>query len=840
MSPDFKDGLRRGGDAWRERGSALIATAAAKRAGGTAPVTLHWTRHPGSVAYHLYRREVGSSGARYKRINGRRPIAAATTCAQFCGFVPQGSDLWDQLCDGLSALRAAARATIEADPLGLARFTDELATARLTARAIDPFTGRRRRDPLPDAMDPCDALARGLTEEEVAYFDAMAHVDLRMRLARGLAFIDETADAGVHYGYRLVGVDHEGQEYVLAEDVVVWAGHVLVPGPPAGIELSAKDHKVLILWNRNTQAHDYVVERAEYPGGPFQKVHAGAIQYDIDTDLDGNALTPPGDGQGAEDAGRPGLLDYRRWSVDGEPEGHVVDEVTVHGPANGTTYYYRVASLNINGVCGAWSATHHATPVRTLPPKAPVGLTVTAVTEPTGLQLEWRKVTRDVEGRRIPDTTQTYEIHRAKTQPELSDPSTLSDHLLDSVSADPTDDETPTLVWTDNDSVLEPPYGEQDYCYRLVCIDTDDNRSAPSAVVSGRVPDTTPPGPTTVVGAEGDETRIRVFWELNPEPDVAGYLIYRGVCDLDELAPKDRDLPCEFLLVAQVSGVKAATRKSQDGHAWADDTTVPEGSPICYGYWVRAYDASQNLYPGQNGCPASKDEFACARLIERTPPPVPVITGLAARDRAVEISWIASPVQDQRAFHVYRSEEENGPTTFVGCVLLDGMVHPGPWTGAVPDCGDIPAVAPNTLVEGNFTDEGLRPDTVYWYRVSALDWLGNESEGDDVSKIPAISTFAYTQELPVTPTLQPPGAQPVSGCGLVVRWQPPIADADVAGFVVFRRAGTGAWRQVSGVVQGNTFDDVTALRGTSYDYRVQSIDHRSRLSNPSAPVTHIY
>lgn len=92
----------------------------------------------------------------------------------------------------------------------------------------------------------------------------------------------------------------------------------------------------------------------------------------------------------------------------------------------------------------------------------------------------------------------------------------------------------------------------------------------------------------------------------------------------------------------------------------------------------------------------------------------------------------------------------------------------------------------------------------------------------------------------MTPSLEPPGAQPVQGCGLTVRWQPAIAVADVAGFVVFRRAGAGAWRQVSGIVKGNAFGDATALRGGSYDYRVQSIDDRGRLSKASAPVMHSY
>lgn len=833
MSRKFRDGLERGRDAWRERTSVLTATPTATRGDDAAPVTLHWTRHPDAVGYNIYRVETEARRARPRRLNGRRPIAPAKTCAQFCAFVPKNSDLWERLCDGLSALSAADKAELVADTKGLARFKDDFAAARVTSRAIEPLTGRFLRDPLPDAVDPCEALERGLTKEEEALFDALAHVDLRMRQARGLAFIDQTAQAGTRYSYALMGLNAAGREFLLADTVIVEAGFVRVPGPPSGIDLTAKDHKVLLLWNRNPQAHDYVVERAEHAGGPFQKVHSSPIQYDINQDLDGVELSPA----------RPGYLDYRRWNEDGTPASHEVNGVSVDGPANGTKYYYRVASLNVNGLRGAWSAVYTATPVRTLPPGAPVNLTVTAVASPTGLQLEWRKVTRDVEGHMIPDTTQTYEIYRAQTQPELADLSTLSSYLLTSVPANPTDPTTPALSWTDTDPMLEPPYGEQDYCYRLVCIDSDGNRSAPSAIVSGRIPDTTPPGPTRVDRAEGFEAYIRVFWELNPEPDVAGYLIYRGVCDHNTVGPDEDDKrkTCDMVLVAQVTAEEAKQRKQDTGHAWADDTSVPTGSPICYGFWVRAYDAAQNLYPGgHNGCPASADEYACARLIERTPPPVPVITALAARDRAVDIEWIASPVQDQRAFHVYRSETETGAPSFVACVLLDGTVKPDRWTGAVPDCNEIPAEAPNTLVRGRFLDQDLTPDTVYWYRVSALDWLGNESHGDDLIKIPAISTFVYTQALPETPSLEPPRPQSGHGCGLKVCWQPLTSAADMAGFVVFRCSGGGAWRQVSGIVEGNSFDDTTALRGVIYDYRVQSIDKRGRLSKASPSVAHSY
>ena len=217
MSRKFKDGLERGRDGWRERTSVLTATPTPARGDVPAPVTLHWTRHPDAVGYHIYRIETAARRARPKRINARRPIAPATTCAQFCAFVPKKSDLWDRLCDGLSALSATEKAEVEADQKGLARFKDDLAAARVTSRAIEPLTGRFLRDPLPDAIDPCEALERGLTKEETALFDALAHVDLRMRQARGLAFIDKTARAGTEYAYSLVGIDRTGKEFLLAE-----------------------------------------------------------------------------------------------------------------------------------------------------------------------------------------------------------------------------------------------------------------------------------------------------------------------------------------------------------------------------------------------------------------------------------------------------------------------------------------------------------------------------------------------------------------------------------------------------------------------------------------------
>ena len=88
------------------------------------------------------------------------------------------------------------------------------------------------------------------------------------------------------------------------------------------------------------------------------------------------------------------------------------------------------------------------------------------------------------------------------------------------------------MSWTDLDPILVPPFGTKPFFYRVQVVDAYGIVGAPSAVISGTVPDTTPPGPTAIIDAVGAPDHIRVDWRPNSEPDLAGYQVYRGVCDL--------------------------------------------------------------------------------------------------------------------------------------------------------------------------------------------------------------------------------------------------------------------------------------------------------------------
>ena len=781
----------------------LQATAAEVATDGSTSVVLRWEAVDEVVGYNLYRSVEGMPPSETRPINGSSPITPLTSGKRVRELVGEDSPVWHALT--------------------LAHGTGDGAFELASPAALD----------------------RGLTPEALRLVRAGAQANLPLGHAAGLAYTDRAVKPEEHYLYELRGLRKDATELQLAVGVPVWAGHFLLPDPPSGIVIQAGDRRALVLWNRNPYAATFIVQRSTSAGGPFQRVNPKPVAYDLEAGLDGQPLAAP----------QPGFLDIGAWDANGLPTSHQVEGASVFGPDNGVTYWYQVASRDTLDRAGAWSAAVAGTPARSLAPMAPDELQVSPTTTADGLVVTWRTVTRNVENHQVPDATQTNYLYRAETRTALEDLTALPAHLLVTIPSNPLDVTTPLVTWTDTDPALVPPYGTKPFFYRVRVADPFGNLSAPSAVITGAVPDTTAPGATELSGANGAVDHIRVEWRPNVEPDLAGYQIYRGVCDrgfifvpgiIHEVDKEGRvtttgqsRFRCDMTLVGDVPLGEANEMWTTDGSIWFDDSSVPEGSPLCYGYWVRGYDLAGNLYDGSNGCPRP-GEYLCARLREKTPPPAPVMTGLRARNNGVLVEWAGSPIQDLRAFHVYRSDTELDPPRFLACVFTDGTVSPTPWKGLLPSCADVSAVPDPLASRGSYLDATAEPHHVYWYRVSALDLLGNESDGSAIEDIPSSSTFTYTSDLPVTPAVQPPTASVGVGCGLDVAWGPTFDPVTLAGFVVFRAAMGYAYRQVSGILAANSFTDATARRGVDYLYCVQSIDQIGLLSQPSLPVLHRY
>lgn len=829
-------------------------------ASGKTYIVLYWNEAENANGYNLYRKNKGASVYPGTPINGSQLITPVADCNQLKTIIPEGSKEWDLMKNAFAATYMQGKtgikkitppdldlgkkkAVLKKDALKIQKKGYQLKKKEVGIQKIESGLKLDVKKHLLLYMDKssylCTAFNRGLNEKEQAIFDMLALTSLRCRVARGLAYYDNNVVIGQEYLYELRAVNADNQEKVLASNVYVKAGLVVLPNPPGGLATAAGDSKVLCTWNRASEHFSYAVSRSTSPSGTYLPFHTEPIVFDIKSDLAGTPLPAP----------KPGIIDFQRWDQEGNPTTHQVNSYNISGPANNQAYYYKVACVDILGRKGPWSSYSSTIPRDSTAPVAPENFRIDVSPSSPSLILTWKKGTRDVKGHKEQDTSHTYYIYRANTLKKLENIAILNTFQVASVTADPTDTNTVELTLTDSAAILVPQYGEKDFYYRLRCKDSRNNLSAPSAAISGRVPDTTPPGPTQVVETKGFADHIDVSWLPNSEPDLAGYQVYRGVCDQGKPFQPPREIkvtdkptmevyPCDYLLVGQVLREDAEEIFDSTGKITFSDDSVPDGSPICYSFWVRAFDQSRNLYKGEYLCP-KPGEHLCQKLYEETPPPVPIISAVKARNQAVELKWVSSPVQDLRCFHVYRSLRENDPPNFVACVYIDGTpVSSTKWQGINnPSCDEIPAEPDPNSVSVSFTDKNLEPNKIYWYRISALDWLGNESDAADLTKIPGISTFTYSKNLPVIPQVQPPPGTSQPDCQRVIRWDPPFNADNLRGFIVFRGpAVIGPYRQVSGIVPGNEFIDKSAFEGKSYWYRVQSVSIYNKLSKPSQPV----
>ncbi len=143
-------------------------------------------------------------------------------------------------------------------------------------------------------------------------------------------YTDSSVTNGTKYYYVVSAYNFAGQSANSAE-VNATPTAPLPPGAPSGLQATAGNTQISLVWTASAGATSYHVKRSTTSGGPYTQVAAPATTSDADTGL-----------------------------------------------TNGTTYYYVVSALNAAGE-SANSSQASATPVApTTPPAAPTGLQATA------------------------------------------------------------------------------------------------------------------------------------------------------------------------------------------------------------------------------------------------------------------------------------------------------------------------------------------------------------------------------------------------------------------------------------------------------------------------------
>lgn len=709
----------------------------------------------------------------------------------------------------------------------------------------------------------------------------LARSSMPIAIVAGLGYKDNTVVNGTSYRYQIVALNAANTVIgTVATDLLVTAG-VFTPLPaPANVSAEPGDNDILVRWDDVGGAAGYYIERAPLSFGPFQRVNESVYALKVTKKLNGDTLIPSNNG----------FLDYKRFKVvSGKDSTHLVNGTDIGGPKNNTNYYYRIRTLDLFMRAGAASPTYGPViPRDSTVPSAPLDLSTTSDDNTGFVTVKWQQVVKDINGHwEYPDSTIKYKLYRfASSDNPNTTPSTYIGEALTIKGLTYRDT-------TDKDPSLRSQYGNKTWWYRVRAIDQSTNISQWSSAVSAIVKDTTKPNPPKEVETKGFEDYISVKWKPNSEPDVASYMVYRSLCHLGdwvECNPKDTcrtwqtydpvkyfeekdekkspndktgaagaaataatdaagesksTLPCpcsgSFVFLGEITK-DSVDRAILAGNLFFDDRTIPAGSPLCYAYWIKAKDSSNNIsgsFPIPS--PAEKKEIKCERLHDRTPPEHAIISGLFAQAEQIRVEWIGPPTQDTRAYHVYRAEgkdpakEPKDPDyKWVGGMTVElppamPQVLTEPYKPpAIATCDKISVQATPWMSQGFFEDKNIQPKLTYWYKVVGIDYDGNETPRDSAA---AISTFSFTRKAPDAPEITSLDV-PTDTCAVVVNWKPKYDPNQHAGFIVYRSSSAAGpfIPIVVSPVKDNSFTDTHVVKGESYYYAVALLMLNGRLS----------
>lgn len=232
-------------------------------------------------------------------------------------------------------------------------------------------------------------------------------------------------------------------------------------------------------------------------------------------------------------------------------------------------------------------------------------------------------------------------------------------------------------------------------------------------------------------------------------------------------------------------------------------------------YFYRALNVSEVHTRGDLGL--ATPPVICPDVV---PPRAPAITKVfagdpdpsAPGDRKITLRWASNREPDLREYRVYRADNEGAARDLRLMTLMYTNVRP---------FGD-PATRP---AEITWTDTAVQGLVTYYYRLVAVDSVGNKSEPSRV-----VAGRAFDDARPASPVWN----TPLPGASLneiVLSWT--LTITDISCLVQRRLAGVDPWINISGwLARGAyTFTDTSRTPAVSYDYRLLVIDNHGRQNN---------
>ncbi|SMB97509.1 fibronectin type III domain-containing protein [Deinococcus hopiensis] len=303
------------------------------------------------------------------------------------------------------------------------------------------------------------------------------------------------------------------------------------------------------------------------------------------------------------------------------------------------------------------------------------------------------------------------------------------------------------------------------YLYALAVVDetgqVGPRGSLTSAVGQNLTPPAAPGGLTITPG----ERALILNWAANPEGDLRGYRVYR--------AEDDQPVTQELLL----TGLPITATTYSDA--------IAPGVQTRYRYRVVAVNTTQ--------VDSAPSVSVAATLLDRTPPPSPILAPVAVGPTGLTLNWSQAEVPDLAGFEVTRTAVNTSETV---------LATPGASVRTYADTSATRGVA-------------------YTYSLRSLDRAGNRSQAAApvTAALPALA--GGTLPINLRATLLPEKA------GVQLRWD---RGPSAAQYVVYRLAGTQPL-QVSDLLSELAFTDPQGQADSQYVLR--AVSRSGELSEPS-------
>ena len=496
---------------------------------------------------------------------------------------------------------------------------------------------------------------------------------------------------------------------------------------------------------------------------------------------------------------------------------------------NAQWFFYHVTAVDDDGKESAPSAGFGGMPLDLEAPQPPSWLIVDFVAEGNALVIFWEIISQtDLAG---------YYLYRA-TEP---------DGLYNRLTIDPLTDTTFT------DSALEDG---RTYYYRVACVDDESNESPKSAYASGTPQDSTAPdAPSGLFAAsDPDGNGVTLTWDANADSDLQGYSVYRGL------------LPFDLVHITDVPSVTISY------------TDMALSDEVSYYYKIKAYDEVPNLSEFSSLASAKPKDLISPETptgLEVTVIPTGGILDLywnpvsdddleeywiyRSHD-GVNYNWIANVSADNNSYEdsalmdgityeykIQAVDEVSNPSGFSSVasgtprdttaperpegLIVVGSDESGSVTlmwqanletdvaqyGVYRSADNVYYELCGATLDGQttlFTDSGLEAEKLYFYRVTAMDEVPNESpQSDTVSHVSRV--------LPPVP--ESINVIPLSkGRALNISWAP-ISDGSAELYKLYRSTDDATWSQIATIPVGTEYHvDPGLVDGETYYYRVTS------------------